>query len=69
MTVLATTLCKQCGAEIVLVSTNDGRTVPLDPAVRVFHRVWDPETRVAFWSEDTGSDAMARHRCAKGGEN
>lgn len=49
------TKCRGCGRDVVFVTTNDGKTVPLHPVPPVFHRVHDPDTGRAFWWRD-GSD-------------
>lgn len=67
----ATTPCSTCGTAVVFVSVRSGSghvTVPLDPALPVFHRLHEPDEGKAFWIEDQAPkgemrQALARHRC------
>lgn len=65
----ALTPCRNCGAQIVIVTTSEARTVPLDPAVDTYSRIYDPDSGSHFWLRHEpplgeGKQNMARHRRA-----
>lgn len=65
----ALTPCRSCGAQIVIITTSEGHTVPLDPAVDTYSRIYDPDSGKHFWCRHEpppgeGKQNMARHRCA-----
>lgn len=45
----------------MFVTTNDGKTVPLDPAPPVYHRIHDPESGTAFWWREQHDSAFVSH--------